>query len=743
MDLSRLVVLKKDKRLEDWNPDKIVRAIKKSSERADVELSEAECTAVVDDVLKRIEMAGKEQVDITKLHVYVELALDRVAPQVAKQYRDYRNFKKEAADMYQSVWQSDQRMRFLGDKENANKDSTLVATQQALLRASINKTFYFLFDADSSWRKAHDEGFIYIHDSSDRRDGFNCCLFRVGTVLKGGFEMANLPYTEPNSLKTAFSVIGDIVLSAASQQYGGFTIPQIDKILSPYAEKSYQKYLREYNDKLDWLQSASGANVDPAMVKDMIDHWAEDKVREEFRQGWQGFEYKFNTVGSSRGDYPFITVSLGLAKDRWGRMCNKVALANHMEGQGIPGKKKPVLFPKYVFLYDENLHGDGKELEDVFDAAIECSEKTMYPDYLSLTGEGYISSMYKQYGEAISPMGCRAFLSPWWERGGLKRADDMDRPVFEGRFNIGVVSLNLPLIYLTAKREGKDFYELLDYYLQMIREIHLYTYKYLAAKPASVDPLAFVEGGMYNPLDAENGGQKGLNPDDKIEPFLRCATASFGITALNELQEAYNSKSITEDGEFALEVMQHINEVVNRFKEEDGKLYAIYGTPAESLCGKQAKALKEHFGIIPGVSDKDYVSNSFHCGVWEDITGPEKQDLEARFWELLNGGKIQYCRYPLQYNKSAVKTLVKRAMAMGLYEGVNMEVSYCNDCGYSSVDMADTCPHCGGHSITSISRMNGYLAYSRVSVKQADGSYRSYSRLNDAKMAEIADRRSM
>lgn len=732
-----VVIIKKDGRSEAWNPQKIVTAITKSAERANVQLSDRENRAVVDDVARRINMSEENRVDITKLHVYVELALDSIAPSVAKQYRDYRNFKKSAADMMQSIWQSDMRNRYLGDRENANKDSTLIATQQSLLRSSIDREFYFLFDAKAEWRKAHDEGYIYIHDSSDRRDGFNCCLFRIGEVLKGGFEMANIHYNEPKTLKTAGDVIGDIVLSAASQQYGGFTIPRVDEILAPYAQKSFEKYCKEYEELF------SEAGVDFSVNEDFIEKKAEKKVEAEFRQLWQGWEYKFNTVGSSRGDYPFITVTLGLAKGRWGRMCNRVAFLNHKEGQGENGKKKPVLFPKYVFLYDENMHGDKKEYEDIFDMAIDCSQKAMYPDYLSMTGEGYIASMYKQYGEAISPMGCRAFLSPWWERGGLTKADEADRPVFEGRFNIGVVSLNLPLIYLTAVQQGKDFYEVLDYYLQMIREIHLFTYQYLGQKPASVDPLAFCEGGMYNPLDAENGGVKGLNPDDRIEPFLRCATASFGITALNELQEAYNGKSIVEDGGFALEVMRHINEVVDRFKKEDGKLYAIYGTPAESLCGKQAKALKQHFGIIPGVSDRDYVSNSFHCGVWEDITGPEKQDLEARFWELLNGGKIQYCRYPLQYNKNAVKALVRRAMSMGLYEGVNMEVSYCNDCGYSSVEMTDTCPHCGGHSITSISRMNGYLAYSRVSVRQADGSYRSYSRLNDAKMAEIGDRKSM
>jgi ribonucleoside-triphosphate reductase len=755
MDLSKIKVLKKDQRLEGWDSQKIVRAIRKSAERAAVELSDTECDNVVNDVLRRIEAADKETVGIEQLHVYVELALDSVSPDTAKQYRGYRNYKKESAERLQKIWQSDQRRRFLGDKENANKDSALVATKQALLRSDTSRELYLAFDADVAWRKAHDEGFIYIHDIDSRRDTFNCCLFDMGNVMKRGFEMANMRYTEPNSLKTAFSVMGDVVLSAAAQQYGGFTIPQIDKILSPYAEKTYQASIKKYNEKLDaivqTLGDASFLTKPVAWVMDkmrscfdgLISQWAEADVKREFTQGWQGFEYKFNTVGSSRGDYPFITVSLGLAKDRWGKLCNLVALENHKNGQGEPGKKRPVLFPKYVFLYDKALHGEGGPLEDVFNAAIECSEKVMYPDYLSMTGEGYISNIYKTYGEVISPMGCRAFLSPYWREGGLKKADEADSPVYEGRFNIGVVSLNLPLIYLTARKEGKDFYELLDFYMQMIREIHLYTYNYLAQMPASVNPLAFCEGGFYNPLDAENGGKHGLNPDDRIEPFLRAATASFGITALNELQMAYNGKSLAEDGEFALEVMRHINDVVNGYKEQDGRLYAIYGTPAESLCGKQARALKEHFGIIPGVSDKDYVSNSFHCAVWEDITGPEKQDLEARFWEMFGGGKIQYCRYPLQYNKNAVRALVTRAMDMGLYEGVNMEVSYCNDCGYSGVEIGDTCPHCGGKSITSISRMNGYLAYSRVSVRQADGSYRSYSRLNDAKMAEIKDRKSM
>ena len=393
-------------------------------------------------------------------------------------------------------------------------------------------------------------------------------------------------------------------------------------------------------------------------------------------------------------------------------------------GQGKTGHKKPVLFPKIVFLYDENLHGPGKPLEDVFEAGVACSAKTMYPDWLSLTGKGYVASMYKKYGKIISPMGCRAFLSPWYEQGGMHPAFDGDEPVFVGRFNIGVVSLHLPMILAKARKESRDFYEVLDYYLELIRRLHIRTYAYLGEMRASTNPLAYCEGGFY-------GGH--LKLTDKIKPVLKTATASFGITALNELQMLYNGKSLVEDGAFALEVMEHINKRVDEFKEEDGNLYAIYGTPAENLCGLQIRQFREQYGIIEGVSDRPYVSNSFHCHVSEDITPIQKQDLENRFWNLSNGGKIQYVKYPIGYNTLAIKSLIRRAMDMGFYEGVNLSLSYCDDCGHEELQM-DVCPKCGSKNLTKIDRMNGYLSYSRV---------HGDTRLNAAKMAEIADRKSM
>ena len=321
-------------------------------------------------------------------------------------------------------------------------------------------------------------------------------------------------------------------------------------------------------------------------------------------------------------------------------------------------------------------------------------------------------------------MGCRAFLSPWYERGGMHPADDKDEPVFEGRFNIGVVSLHLPMILAKARQENRDFYEVLDYYLELIRRIHIRTYAYLGEMKASTNPLAYCERRIL---------RRPFSLHDKIKPLLKTATASFGITAFNELQQLYNKKSLVEDGQFALEVLEHINKKIDEFKEEDGNLYAIYATPAENLCGLQVKQFRKKYGIIENVSDREYVSNGFHCHVTEDITPIEKQDLEYRFWELSNGGKIQYVKYPISYNKEAIRTLVRRAMRMGFYEGVNLSLAYCDDCGHEELEM-DVCPACGSKNLTKIDRMNGYLSYSRV---------KGDTRLNESKMAEIAERVSM
>ena len=703
-------VIKKDGSLEAFHVQKVIDAIGKSAYRALTKFTPEEKEQICECVISHIDALESTQVPISVMHNIVENALEQVRPIVAKSYRDYRNYKQDFVRMLDDVYKKSQAIMYVGDKENSNADSALVSTKRSLSFNQLNKELYQKFFLTTEEIQACRDGYIYIHDMSARRDTMNCCLFDVAHVLSGGFEMGNIWYNEPKTLDVAFDVIGDIVLSAASQQYGGFTVPSVDLILEPYAEKSYRRALAKY-ERL-------GVAADLAEKEALAD------VKKEFEQGFQGWEYKFNTVASSRGDYPFITVTAGTGTGQFARMASVAMLEVRRGGQGKTGHKKPVLFPKIVFLYDENLHGPGKPLEDVFEAGVACSAKTMYPDWLSLTGKGYVASMYKKYGKIISPMGCRAFLSPWYEQGGMHPAFDGDEPVVVGRFNIGVVSLHLPMILAKARKESRDFYEVLDYYLELIRRLHIRTYAYLGEMRASTNPLAYCEGGFY-------GGH--LKLTDKIKPVLKTATASFGITALNELQMLYNGKSLVEDGAFALEVMEHINKRVDEFKEEDGNLYAIYGTPAENLCGLQIRQFREQYGIIEGVSDRPYVSNSFHCHVSEDITPIQKQDLENRFWNLSNGGKIQYVKYPIGYNTLAIKSLIRRAMDMGFYEGVNLSLSYCDDCGHEELQM-DVCPKCGSKNLTKIDRMNGYLSYSRV---------HGDTRLNAAKMAEIADRKSM
>ena len=710
--MNEIKILKKSGLKQDWDSNKIRIAVNKSAVRAiNREFNEKELSIIISTVEALVEAAESKEISVGTIHNYVEAALDMVNPKVAKSYRDYRNFKEDYADMMASVYAKANQIMFRGDKENANADSSLVSTKRTLIFNQLNKELYQKFFLTADELEACREGYIYVHDMSARRDTMNCCLFDMKSVLTGGFEMGNIWYNEPKSLDVAGDVIGDVVLSAASQQYGGFTVPEIDKLLAPYAKKTYDKKLSTYMTR---------CHMDMAEAESLA--W-EDTAK-EMEQVFQGWEYKFNTVASSRGDYPFITLTFGLGTSKFEKLASITCLRVRKEGQGKKGYKKPVLFPKLVFLYDKNLHGPGKELEDVFEMGIECSSKTMYPDWLSLTGEGYVSDIYKKYKEPISPMGCRAFLSPWWKKGGLYPADCEDMPVFVGRFNIGAVSLNLPMIYAKAKEESKDFYEVLDYYLQLVRGLHLRTWDYLGQMPASINPLGFCWGGFLN-------GH--LQPHEKIKPVLDSSTASFGVTALNELQRLHNGKSLVEDSDFAFEVMTYINECINAFKRDDGRLYAIYGTPAENLCGLQVNQFRDRFGVIEGVSDKAYVSNSFHCHVSEEITASEKQDKEYRFWNLFNGGKIQYVKYPTDYNLNAIKALIYRAMDMGYYEGVNMALSYCDDCGHQELNM-DVCPACGSRNLTKIDRMNGYLAYSRV---------KGDTRLAEHKMVEISDRVSM
>lgn len=721
-------ILKKNGELQNFNGEKIKRAIRKSAERVCVTLTPTEEKKVVDTVRRQLQY-NEVPVPVSTVHNMVECALDGINPTVAKSYREYRDNKSAFASMLDRVYNKKLSLSFIGDRSNANADSALVTTQKAITYNELNSELYKKFFLNRNEEKAMSDGYIYIHDRGSRLDSMNCCLFDMPNVLKGGFKMGNLDYSEPKTLDVAFDLIADISMNAAACQYGGFSLSEIDKLLAPYAEKSYNLYISEYKEDAKELMEALHINFVQKLMQPIIDKLADKKamkkVHRDMEQGFQGWEMKFNSVASSRGDYPFTSISFGLGTGKFETMASSVCMKVRKNGQGKEEFKHPVLFPKLSFFYDENLHGKGKGLEWLFDEAVDCSSKAMYPDYISCTGDGYGPSMYKKYGATISRMGCRANLSPWYERGGMFPVDENDKPVYEGRFNLGAISLHFPMIVAKAKQENKDFYEVLTYYLDMCRDIHKRTFNYLSHKKAGTNPLGFCQGGFYN-------GH--FDPEDEIgEDFLRPMTMSFGITALNEASVLQTGKSIVEDNTFAIEVLKFINEYADKYKVEDNILYAIYGTPAESLCGLQIEQFKKKYGIVKGVSDRPYTTNSFHCGVWEDITPIQKQDIEYPMFHLCNGGNIQYCRYKLGYNINAIKTLVRRAMDMGFYEGVNLQLDYCEKCGHQFID-SDTCPKCGSEEITRIERMNGYLGYSRVNGR---------TMYADHKLEEFKDRVSM
>lgn len=375
-------IIKKDGTIEPFKKSKVINAVTKSAARVMVKLTEEEQNNLCNKIIQMIKDLDLTDVTIVTMHNIVETVLEEFNPKVAKSYKDYRNYKKDFIHMMDKVYEKAQSIMYIGDRDNANTDSALVPTQRSLIYNELNSQLYKKFFLNVEEKQAMKDGYIYIHDRSARRDTMNCCLYNITDVLTGGFEMANIWYNEPKTLDVAFDVISDITMSAAACQYGGFTIPRVDTILVPYAEKSYEKYYNEYMEIYSDISSESDSKDTFDEIVTQADSYAMKKVRRDFEQGFQSWEYRFNTVGSSRGDYPFIATSFGIDTSRFGTMATEVILEVRKKGQGKDGYKKPVLFPKLTFLYDKNLHDEGKDFEYLFDKAIECSSKCMYPEHI-------------------------------------------------------------------------------------------------------------------------------------------------------------------------------------------------------------------------------------------------------------------------------------------------------------------------------------------------------------------------
>ena len=707
-------ILKKDGTREEYNGDKIRLAIKKAADRCNTVVDTATQDAVVRLVNEHFK--DKETVTTYEIHPTIIQQLKELGcEQVAKSYQDYRDYKNSYATAWERIRKSADEIIYLGDRENANFDSSLISTKGSLIKGALAKELYTQFYLSNREKELCKAGDIYIHDLRDMILGcFNCCLFDIETVLKGGFTMSNVQYTEPTSVLSALQVIGDITLVATAQQFGGFTLAELDRVLIPYARKTYDTSYNRYID----------AGIDQWNATSM----AGEALDRELTQGFQSLELKLNTVPCSRGDFAFTTITFGFTKNT--KYLNQednalqfriieAILNTRMKGHG----GKPVVFPKLVFLHDANVIDKSFYAATAYDKAIECTSKCMYPDYLSLTGSrthNKVAQVYNTDGTVNSPMGCRAYLTPWVN-------PDTGKYATIGRCNIGAVSLNLPIIAHRAITESPNdywnkFFELLDDRLEVIRGFLKKRYTMMRDVKASTNPMCFTQGGLLNGY---------LNPDDKVGNLVEYMTASFGITALNETTKILEDQTIRENNaQTATRILNYINAKIEEFKEEDGHLYALYGTPAESLCQTQAKQFKD----LAGYSLGEYFTNSFHMHVSEDLTPFEKQDLEWEMFHKCNGGHIQYIRIDNPDNLKALRTMINRGMAMGFYQGINFDSVYCQDCGKHSNNTLKGCPHCGSKNLTVISRVCGYLGYTQVN---------GATRMNDGKLAEIHDRVSM
>lgn len=717
--MEQIIVTGKVGKRENFQPEKIHRAIKKSADRVFVKLTEEDCLSISSWVKNQIK---NNEVSVETIHNLVEKSL-RINgfKEVAESYMNYRNWRKKAALILDAVHIKNHQLESSEDKSNANTDSSLVSTKRSIKYQEYSKAEYLEFFLTKEERLAYEEGFIYIHDIGSRYDTYNCCLLNVGNIMKDGFTLSTMDYVEPKSIDVAIDVLSDIISAVAGNQYGGLTVPQIDEILIPYCEKSYNKFMSEYKKLVE--------KVGGVYKEEESDRYSYEKVKRDISQRIQGIEHTFNSVSSSRGDFPFITFTFGHSTNRWAKLVSEEILKVRMGGQGRPGKKVPVVFPKLVFLYDNDLHGEGKELEDLFDLAIECNKVSQYPDFLSLDA-GYIGDVYHKWGKIISPMGCRAFLSPVFKNSGTSIPQDDNDEFLIYRCNLGVISLNLPMIIQKAKVEGKDWKEVIDFYLEISKNLSLRTIEYLKTKKAASNPLAFCEGGF-------DGGN--LNPDETIESILKYSTISFGYWGLNEVGLLWNGKSMCEDASFPYEVLSYIDQKKNQYKEETGVLFALYGTPGESAIPWGVQKFVDKYGQIEGITDSGYFTNSFHCCVREDITPIEKMLYEEQLWSIPTGGRIMYGKIPTFDNTKGIKDLVRLGMSKGLYYGVNQSGDYCLDCGHHFIEEKESddtvCPICGSKNIVKIRRMNGYLSFTRT--KQGK------TRYNPMKDKEIKERISM
>ena len=686
-------IIKRDGRVVDYDRQKISIAIEKANK--EVKGREKVTKDEIKGIIEYIEELNKKRMLVEDIQDIIEEKLMEIGKyELSKRYIVYRYNRaliRKSNTTDETILGIIRNENKELAEENSNKNTLLASTQRDYIAGEVSRDLTNRLLLPEKVVKAHQEGILHFHDADYFvQPIFNCCLINIADMLDNGTVMNGKLIESPKSFQVACTVTTQIIAAVASNQYGGQSVDL--KHLGKYLRKSQEKYkvnLQEkYKGKLD---------------NDTIEELVQDKVRNELKAGVQTMQYQINTLMTTNGQAPFVTLFLHLEEDdpyiEENAMIIKEVLRQRYEGiKNEVGVYVTPAFPKLIYVLDEHNCLKGGKYDYLTKLAVKCSSKRLYPDYISA------KKMKENYeGNVFSPMGCRSFLSPWKDEEGNYK--------FEGRFNQGVVSLNLPQIGIIADGDEEKFWKVLDERLELCKEALMCRHYALLGTTSDISPIHWQYGAIAR-----------LDKGEKIDKLLfgGYSTISLGYIGIYEMTKLMKGVPHTEpEGrEFALKVMKYLKDKTLEWKKETNIGFALYGTPAESLCYKFARLDKEKFGTIKDITDKGYYTNSYHVDVREKIDAFDKLTFESEFQKLSTGGAISYVEIPnMQHNLPALEAAVKFIYDNIQYAEFNTKSDFCHECGFDGeIILNDNneweCPNCGNkdHSKMNVVRRTcGYI----------------------------------
>ena len=686
-------VIKRDGRVTDYDRNKILVAIRKAND--EVESREQVTEAQIEAIIAGIECLSKETMHVEEIQDMIEqkLMADKkfVLAKTYIIYRYTRELVRKANTTDESIMGLIKHSNKDVMEENSNKNAVIASTQRDLIAGEVSKDLTRRLLLPEKISKAHDEGILHFHDSDYFLQSiFNCCLINIKDMLDNGTVMNGKLIESPKSFQVACTVMTQIISAVASSQYGGQSVDI--RHLGKYLRISRDKYKKRYVEKFG-----------DSISEEVLEQFIAERLKDELKSGVQTIQYQINTLMTTNGQSPFVTLFLNLDKDdeyiEENAMIIEEVLRQRLEGiKNEKGVYVTPAFPKLIYVLDEHNCLKGGKYDYITKLAVQCSAKRLYPDYISA------KKMRENYeGNVFSCMGCRSFLSPWKDENGNYK--------FEGRFNQGVVSLNLPQIGILANGDEELFWQIFEERLALCYEALMCRHHALEGTISDTSPIHWQYGAIAR-----------LKKGETIDKLLHggYSTISLGYIGLYEVTKLMKGVSHTDPvgTEFALKVMNRMREACETWKKETGIGFGLYGTPAESLCYRFARIDKERFGEIKDVTDKGYYTNSYHVDVREKIDAFSKFTFESQFQVISSGGAISYVEIPnMKNNLEALEEIVKFIYDNIQYAEFNTKSDYCHVCGFDGEikindDLQWECPQCGNHDHSKMNvtrRTCGYL----------------------------------